>query len=149
MMNIQNIGTSTCTFIPNFDHPLEESIDMLLSVNSCAYPIGDPSFGALVSFGRAKRLYISNAIKSLEFINSKVERPFHLTENLERFEQASDYLVESRDVYIKNLAEENRLLDEFLEEGFFVDMPPAEELEIKAKVVFEDGKPDLSGLEEF
>ena len=36
-----------------------------------------------------------------------------------------------------------------IHENFYIEMSPIEEFEIKAKIVFEEGEPDLSGLDEF
>jgi hypothetical protein len=114
------------------------------------YSIEDPLFCSLENFERAKLLYTLDAIKLLELKNRKISLPPFIEQNLMRFEMASNLLIESRDEYRKNLADENRMLGEILEEDFFFEIAPIKSYTVKAKIKkFEIVLPDTSDIEEF
>ena len=110
----------------------------------------DPLSCSLENFEKAKLLYTLNAIKLLELTNRKISLPPFIEQNLMRFEMASNLLIESRDEYRKNLADENRMLGEILEEDFFLEIAPIKSYKVEAKInKFEIVLPDTSDIEEF
>lgn len=111
--------------------------------------IRNSPFEPLANFDKAKFLYISNLIYLLRSQGFDIASPSFSADNLEWFGMASEYLIKSGKKCHKTLSSENKGLIDFLDDNLFVEMQPEEEFEIKAKIVFEEGQPDLSGLEEF
>lgn len=151
------IDSSTGTFdlneanatITNFNGPREYRTPQFSRNSQFTNYVRDPSYNALISFDRAKLLYTLWLIKYSKLIGHNISVPQSISENLEILDMASQHLIKSSNERRKSLAEENRLFEEFLADDFIIEIPPIEEFEIKARIVFEEGQPDLSGLEEF
>lgn len=114
------------------------------------YLSDDLLLNSLENFEKTKLLYILNAIKFLEFKNHKISLPPFREQNLMRFEMASDLLIKSRTEYRKNLADENRMYGDILEENFFFEIAPIKSYKVEAKInKFEIVFPDTSDIEDY
>jgi hypothetical protein len=136
------------TTITNFNTPVECHVTQINTESPCAYWVKEP-YNALITFDKAKDLYTLKLIQNLKLVGQNPSIPRFISKNLAWLDMASHHLIESGDKYRESLAEESRLMEEFLSDDFVIEMPPLEEFEIKAKVIFDEGEPDLSGLEEF